>query len=153
MTSSLIEGLAVGVVLAGREAPPWSRPRVLTGAGAAAVVMADQLSADLPLLLREARVHGTVRPTPPEERRAMVEAGVRAVVVGLALQLLDRPVRRELLRRGVRHPHRWIGAAAGLVQVAVVLPLHRRLAADRLRREAELDAVIEAELQAMAAGR
>lgn len=152
MTSSLVEGLAVGGLLAGREAPPWSRPRVLIATAAGALLVVDQLSVDLPRVLREARTLGTVAATPPEERRALVEAGVRAVAGGLALQLLDRPVRGRLARRGIRHPHRWFGAAAGLTQVAVVAPVYWRLAADRARREAELDAAIEAELQEIAAG-
>jgi hypothetical protein len=152
VTSSLVEGLAVGGLLAGREAPPWSRPRVLIATAAGALLIVDQLSVDLPRVLREARTLGTVGAPPPEERRALVEAGVRAVAGGLALQLLDRPVRGRLARRGIRHPHRWFGAAAGLIQVAVVAPVYWRLAADRVRREAELDAAIEAELQEIAAG-
>ena len=152
MTSSLVEALAVGALLAAREAPPWSRPRVLVAAAAGALLIADQLSVDLPRLMREARTLGIVGPTPPEERRALVEAGARAVAGGLALQLLDLPVRRGLAHRGIRHPHRWMGAAAALTQVATVTPVYWRLAGDRARREAELDAAIEAELQEMASG-
>ena len=152
MISSLVEGLAVGALLAAREAPPWSRPRVRTAVAAGALLAVDQIGQDLPPLLRQVRTLGEVGPTPPEERRALVEAGARAVATGLALQLLDRPVRRRLAGRGVRHPHRWFATAAALAQVAVVAPVHWRLAADRARREAELDAAIEAELQEMAAG-
>ncbi len=152
MTSSLVEGLVVGTLLAAREAPPWSRPRVRTAVAAGALLVADQVSQDLPPLLRQVRTLGEVGPTPPEERRARVEAGARNVATGLVLQLLDRPVRRSLAGRGVRHPHRWFAAAAALAQVAIVAPVHWRLADDRARREAELDAAIEAELQEMAAG-
>jgi hypothetical protein len=152
VTSSLVEGLVVGTLLAAREAPRWSRPRVRTAVAAGALLVADQVSQDLPPLLRQVRTLGEVGPTPPEERRALVEAGARTVATGLVLQLLDRPVRRSLAGRGVRHPHRWFAAAAALAQVAIVAPVHWRLADDRARREAELDAAIEAELQEMAAG-
>jgi hypothetical protein len=153
LTSSLLEGLAVGTLLAAREAPPWSRPRVVAVTAAGGLLILDRASADLPRLLREARTLGTVAATPPEERRALSEAGARAVASGLVLQLLDRPIRRTLAHRGIRHPHRWIGALAALTHAAAVAPVHWRLAADRARREAELDAAIEAELQEMAAGR
>jgi hypothetical protein len=135
VTSSLVEGLAVGALLAAREAPPWSRPRVRTAVAAGALLAVDQIGQDLPPLLRQVRTLGEVGPTPPEEHRALVEA-----------------VRRRLAGHGVRHPHRWFAAAAALAQVAVVAPVHWRLAADRARREAELDAAIEAELQEMASG-
>jgi hypothetical protein len=153
LTSSLVDGLAVGALLAGREAPPLSRPRVLTATAAGVLLLLDQVTADLPQLLREARTLGTIGPPPPEERRVLAEGGARAVASGLVLQLLDRPVRGALARRGIRHPHRWIGATAALAQAAVVAPVHWRLAAERARRDAEQDAAIEAELQEMAAGR
>jgi hypothetical protein len=153
VTSSLVDGLAVGALLAAREAPAWSRPRLLTAAAATALLLTDQVSQDLPAVLRQVRTTGALPPTPPEERRAARDAGARAVATGLALQLLDRPARRGLSRRGVRHPHRWVGAVAALGQAAVVAPVRWQLATERARRDARLDAAIEAELQEMAAGR
>ena len=156
VTSSLVEGLAVGGLLAGREAPPWSRPRVRTrGRSRSTAGGRPDRRRTCPRLLRAGRApSGTVGPTPPEERRALVEAGARAVATGLALQLLDRPVRRQARRgRGVRHPHRWFGGSGRRwPRLRSSRRSHWRLAADRARREAELDAAIEAELQEMAAG-
>jgi hypothetical protein len=153
LASSVLEGLAVGGLVASREAPPWSRPRVLTAAAAGVVLTADQASLELPSMLREHRATGTVSPAPPHERRALVDAGIRALVVGLLLQVLDRPVRDRLARRGVRHPHRWFAAAAAVAHVAALAPVYWQLAAERARAEAEREAAIEAELQEMAAGR
>ena len=153
VTSTLADGAAMGALLAVRAAPPWSRSRVLTAAAAAVLLLADQLSQDLPPLLRAVRTVGEVGPVPPEEHRALRDAAVRAAATGLGLQLLERPVVRTLTDRGVAHPHRWFGVAGAIAQVAAMAPVHWRRAADRARREAELDAAIEAELQEMAAGR
>ncbi|WP_091367084.1 hypothetical protein [Geodermatophilus telluris] len=153
VVSTLAEGVAVGAVLASRNAPPWSPARVRTCAGAVALVVADQLSGELPAALREFRRTGEVPPTPAHERRALVRAGVSGWAVGLLLWALDRPAQRALARRGVLRPHRWLGAAGGLAHAAAVAPVHWRLAADRAAAEVEREASVEAELQAMAAGR
>ncbi|WP_222263544.1 hypothetical protein [Modestobacter marinus] len=153
LASSVLEGLAVGGLVASREAPPWSRPRVLISAAAGAALTADQASLELPAMLREHRATGTVSPAPPHERRALAHAGAHALVVGLLLQVLDRPVRDRLAQRGVRHPHRWFGAIAAVAHLAALAPVYWRLAADRARADAEREAAIEAELQEMAAGR
>jgi hypothetical protein len=146
------EGAALGAVLASREAPPRSRPRVLTATAAVAVVAADRTALELGAVLQERRTTGTVGPVPPHERRGLVAAGTRAVLVGLALQVLDRPARDRLTRRGTAHPHRWVGAAAAVAHTAVLAPVYWRLGTDRARAEAEREAAIDAELQAMAAG-
>jgi hypothetical protein len=153
LISSGVEGAAVGAVLASREAPRWSRARVLTAAAAGTAVAADQLSADLPAVLRELRTSGVVTEPLPHERRAMVHAGVRALGLGLLLQLVDRPARAALTRRGVVHPHRWFGAAGGLAHLALLAPVYWRLGAERAAAEVARSAAIDAELQAMAAGR
>jgi hypothetical protein len=153
LTSSVLEGLAVGGLVASREAPPRSRPRVLAATAAGVVLAADQASLELPAMLREHRVTGAVGPTPAHERRALLQGSARALGFGLLLQLLDRPVRASLARRGVRHPHRWFGAVAAAGQIAVLVPVYWRLGTDRARAAAEREAAIEAELQEMAAGR
>jgi hypothetical protein len=153
LASSALEGLAVGAVLASRAAPPWSRPRLLTATAAGALVAVDQLSLELPAVLRELGATGAVGQPPAHERRALLHAGTRALGLGLLLQVFDRPARAELARRGVAHPHRWFGLAAGLAHAAVVAPVYWRLGGERAAAEAERDASIEAELQAMASGR
>lgn len=152
LASIVAESAAVGAVLASREAPPRSRRRVLTATAAGAVVAADQAALDLPAVLREARTTGTVGPVPPHERGALVQSAARALVLGVLLQVVDRPARDRLTRRGVPHPHRWLGAAAAVAHTAVLGPVYWRLAAERARADAEREAAIEAELQEMAAG-
>ena len=152
VASSLLEGLAVGAVLASREAPPWSPTRVRTATAAAGLVAADQVGAELSAALREAARTGEVPPVPEHERRALVQAGVRGLGVGLLMTALDRPVLDALARRGVRRPHRWLGTAAGLAHVAAIAPVYWRLGGERAAAEVERDAAVEAELQAMAAG-
>ncbi len=152
LVSCLVDGVAVGAVLASRAVPPWSRRRVLTAAGCCGLLLLDQLTADLPRAQREQHLLGEVGAPTAEDRRVLLQAGARALVVGTALQLVDRPVREALARRGVAHPHRWMGVLAGVLQAATALPAHQRLAAERARRDAELDAAVEAELQAMASG-
>jgi hypothetical protein len=144
--------LAVGAVLASRAAPPWSRPRLLTATAAGALVAVDQLSLELPAVLRELGAIGVVGQPPAHERRALLHAGTRALGLGLLLQVFDRPARAELARRGA-HPHRWFGLAAGLAHAAVVAPVYWRRGGEKAAAEAERDASIEAELQAMASGR
>lgn len=153
LASSALEGLAVGAVLASRASPPWSRPRLLTATAAGTLVVVDQLSLELPAVLRELGATGAVGQPPAHERRALLDAGARALGLGLLLQALDRPARAELARRGVAHPHRWFGLAAGVAHAAAVAPVYWRLGGERAAAEAERDASIEAELQAMAAGR
>ena len=153
LASIVLEGVAVGAVLASREAPPWSRPRVLTATAAGAAVLADQADIELRAVRQDLRTTGTVGPPPPHERRALLAAGARALLSGLLLQVLDRPVLDRLTRRGVRHPHRWAGAVAAVSHTAVLAPVYWRLGADRARADAEREAAIDAELQAMAAGR
>ena len=153
VASTLAEGLAVGAVLASRDAPPWSPPRVRTALAAVALVAADQLSGELPAALREFRRTGEVPPTPAHERRALVRAGVHGTGVGLLLWAVDRPAQRALARRGVVRPHRLLGIVGGLAHAAAVAPVHWRLAGERAAAEVERDASVEAELQEMAAGR
>ncbi|WP_409331858.1 hypothetical protein [Trujillonella humicola] len=152
LTSSLVEGVAVGAVLAGREHPPWSRRRVLTAAAAGLAVVGDQLSAELPRALRDSWATGEPGPPPPHERLARVHGGIRALGLGLLVQVLDRPVRDRLALSGVRRPHRWWGAAVALAHTAVLVPVHWRLAADRYAAELARDAAVEAELQRIVAG-
>jgi hypothetical protein len=153
LLSSLVDGAAVGAVLAGRELPPRSRPRALVVSAAVAAVAADQVTADLPAVLRELRTTGAVPPQPPHERRAMLRAGGCALGLGLLLQLVDRPTRAALTRRGAVHPHRWLGAAAGFAHVLLVAPVYWRLGAERAAAETARSARIDAELQEMVAGR
>ncbi len=152
LASIVAEGAAVGAVLASREAPPRSRRRVLTATAAGAVIAADQTALELPAVLREARTTGTVGPVPAHERGALVEAGTRALLLGVLLQVVDRPALERLTRRGIPHPHRWLGAAAAVAHTAVLAPVYWRLAGERARADAEREAAIEAELQEMAAG-
>jgi hypothetical protein len=152
LTSSVLEGLAVGAVLAGRGAPPWSRSRVRTATAAGALMAVDQVSAELPTVLREVRRTGEVPPVPAHERRAVVRAGIRGVGLGLLVRALEGPVIEALTRRGVPHPHRWLGLAAGSSHAAVVAPVYWRLGGERAAAETERDAAVDAELQVMAAG-
>ena len=151
--SSVLEGLAVGAVLASREAPPWSRARVRTAVAAGALVGIDQLTAELTAALAEYRRTGEVPPVPVHERRALLRAASRGTGVGLLLWAVDRPAREGLTRRGVRRPHRWLGLVGGLAHAAAVAPVYWRLAGERAAAEVERDAAVEAELQEMAAGR
>ena len=141
LASSVLDGVVVGGTQAALDHPKRSAARRRTYAAVGTAVLTDTVLGELPTL-RHITAGRPPRPVDPAEQQLGIAAGAVSAAWGVLVTVVDGPLGRALVRRGVARPHLVLGVATGVLTAASTLPLWWRRA--RLRTEQDARAATEA---------
>lgn len=146
VVSSVLDGVVVGLGEAALDHPRRSAARRRTHLGVGALVLAHAAVDELPTVQAIAAGRPP-RPVAPAEQQLSMAAGLVSVGWGFLATVVDGPLARRLVARGVTRPHLVVGLAAGALATATTLPLWWRRATLRItddERQAREDSDVAA---------
>ncbi len=135
LVSSAVDGVLVGAAEAALDHPRRSPARRRTYLAMGGALLADALVGELPTL-RAIAAGRPPRPVDPAQQQLTVAAGLVSAGWGLLVTVVDGPLARVLVRRGVLRPHLALGVATGLVAGLSTLPMWWRRGTLRIREDA-----------------
>ncbi len=135
LVSSALDGVLVGAAEAALDHPSRSPARRRTYLAIGAALATDAVVGELPTV-RAIAAGRPPRPVDPAQQQLAIASGLVSAGWGLLVTVVDGPLSRVLVRRGVTRPHLALGVAAGLVTAVSTLPMWWRRGTLRIREDA-----------------